>query len=61
MDDASCFTCRADENKIMEKPNLKLVRFFTDHYKSGDIGIVGTRGTFGIGIREAQGIFKKSM
>jgi len=38
----------------MEKINRKLLRFFTDHYKPGIIGIVGTKGTIGMAIREAQ-------
>lgn len=38
----------------MEKLNLNLLRFFTENYKPGIIGIVGTNGTIGMGIREAQ-------
>jgi hypothetical protein len=38
----------------MEKLNLKLLRFFTEHYKPGIIGIVGTKHTIGMAIREAQ-------
>ncbi len=38
----------------MEKLNFHLLRFFTDHYKPGVIGIVGTKGTISIAIREAQ-------
>jgi hypothetical protein len=39
----------------MEPIDQKLLDFFTDHYKSGIIGIVGTHGTIGMAIREAQG------
>ena len=38
----------------MEKLNLNLLRFFTEHYSPGIIGIVGTKGTIGMAIREAQ-------
>ena len=38
----------------MENLNLNLLRFFKDHYKPGIIGIVGTNGTIGMAIREAQ-------
>jgi hypothetical protein len=38
----------------MEKLNLNLLHFLTEHYKSGIIGIVGTKGTIGMAIREAQ-------
>ena len=38
----------------MEELNPKLLEFFTTHYKPGGIGIVGTRGTVGTAIREAQ-------
>jgi len=38
----------------MEKLNSRLLEFFTTHYKPGIIGIVGTRGTIGMAIREAQ-------
>ena len=38
----------------MEKMNGKLLEFFTTHYKPGIVGIVGTRGTIGMAIREAQ-------
>jgi len=38
----------------MEKINDKLLQFFTEHYKPGIIGIVGTKGTIGEAIREAQ-------
>ena len=38
----------------MEELNLKLLEFFTTHYKPGIIGIVGTNGTIGMAIREAQ-------
>jgi hypothetical protein len=38
----------------MEQINTELLRFFTEHYKPGIIGIVGTKGTIGMAIREAQ-------
>jgi len=38
----------------LEELNPKLLEFFTTHYKPGGIGIVGTRGTVGTAIREAQ-------
>jgi len=38
----------------MEKLNFNFLRFFTDHYKPGLVGIVGTKGTIGMAIREAQ-------
>lgn len=38
----------------MEELNPKLLEFFTTHYKPGIIGIVGTKGTIGMAIREAQ-------
>ena len=38
----------------MEQINPQLLRFFTEHYKPGIIGIVGTKGTIGMAIREAQ-------
>ena len=38
----------------MEELNPKLLGFFTTHYKPGAIGMVGTKGTFGMAIREAQ-------
>lgn len=38
----------------MEEINDKLLQFFTKHYKPGIIGIVGTKGTIGSAIREAQ-------
>jgi hypothetical protein len=38
----------------MERLKLKLLRFFTDHYKPGILGIVGTKGTIGMAIRETQ-------
>jgi hypothetical protein len=38
----------------MEKLNSRLLWFFTEHYKPGIIGIVGTKGTIGMAIREAQ-------
>ena len=38
----------------MEELNVRLLDFFTVHYKPGIIGIVGTKGTIGMAIREAQ-------
>jgi len=38
----------------MEKINDKLLQFFAEYYKPGIIGIVGTKGTIGLAIREAQ-------
>jgi hypothetical protein len=38
----------------MEEINPGLLRFFTEHYKPGMIGIVGTKNTIGMAIREAQ-------
>jgi hypothetical protein len=38
----------------MEKLNPQLLDFFTTHYKPGIIGIIGTQGTIGMAIREAQ-------
>jgi hypothetical protein len=38
----------------MEKLNTNLLRFFTEHYKPGIIGLVGTRDIIGLAIREAQ-------
>ena len=38
----------------MTKVNPKLVHFFTQHYRPGAIGLVGTNDTIGIAIREAQ-------
>ena len=38
----------------MEELNPRLLEFFTTHYKPGIIGIVGTKGTIGEAIREAQ-------
>jgi hypothetical protein len=38
----------------MEQINPQLLRFFKEHYKPGIIGIVGTKGTIGGAIREAQ-------
>ena len=43
----------------MEKLNSRLLRFFTEHYKPGIIGIVGTKGTIGMAIREAQKLVAK--
>ena len=38
----------------MEELISQLLQFFTTHYKPGIIGIVGTKGTIGSAIREAQ-------
>lgn len=38
----------------MKNLNHKLLLFFTEHYKPGIIGIVGTKHTIGMAIREAQ-------
>ena len=38
----------------MEKLNRRLLDFFTEHYKPGTIGVVGTKHTLGMAIREAQ-------
>jgi hypothetical protein len=38
----------------MEELIPQLLEFFTTHYKPGIIGIVGTKGTIGLAIREAQ-------
>jgi hypothetical protein len=38
----------------MEELNFRLLDFFTTHYKPGIIGVVGTKGTIGMAIREAQ-------
>jgi hypothetical protein len=38
----------------MEEMNEKLLRFFTDHYKPGIIGMVGTDDMVGMAIRQAQ-------
>jgi hypothetical protein len=38
----------------VEELNPKLLEFFATHYKPGVIGMVGTKGTFGMAIREAQ-------
>jgi hypothetical protein len=38
----------------MEELIPQLLQFFTTHYKPGIIGIVGTKGTIGSAIREAQ-------
>ena len=40
--------------KILEELNPKLLEFFTTNYKPGIIGIIGTKGTIGMAIREAQ-------
>jgi hypothetical protein len=42
------------ESRGMEKLNLDLFEFFTTNYKPGTIGLVGTRDTIGLAIREAQ-------
>jgi len=38
----------------VEEINDKLLQFFTEQYKPGIIGIVGSKGTIGLAIREAQ-------
>ena len=38
----------------VEKLNDNLLQFFTDHYRSGTIGLVGTNDAIGWAIREAQ-------
>jgi hypothetical protein len=38
----------------VERLNSQLLEFFTKHYKPGIIGLVGTRETIGLAIREAQ-------
>ncbi len=38
----------------MGDANPELLNFFTEHYKPGAIGLVGTRDTIGMAIREAQ-------
>jgi hypothetical protein len=38
----------------VEELNSRLLEFFTTHYKPGIIGVVGTKGTIGMAIREAQ-------
>jgi hypothetical protein len=38
----------------MEKQNTNLLEFFTNYYKPGTIGLVGTKDTIGLAIREAQ-------
>jgi hypothetical protein len=38
----------------VEELNPQLLEFFTTHYKPGIIGIIGTQGTIGMAIREAQ-------
>jgi len=46
---------RGGQRKLaMEKIDEKLLEFFTTHYKRGIIGIIGTKGTIGLAIREAQ-------
>ncbi len=40
----------------MEELNRGLLSFFTGNYKPGTIGIVGTKDTIGIAIREAQSV-----
>ncbi len=43
----------------MEKINKRLLRFFTEHYKAGIIGLVGTKHPVGRAIREAQKVITK--
>jgi len=38
----------------MAKVNINLLSFFTEHYKPGSIGLVGTKDVIGLSIREAQ-------
>ncbi|MGA2464758.1 MAG: hypothetical protein ABSH06_10465 [Thermodesulfobacteriota bacterium] len=38
----------------MEELNPRLLEFFTKNYKPGIIGIVGTKDTIGLAIREAH-------
>jgi hypothetical protein len=38
----------------VDELNSKLLEFFTSNYKPGIIGVVGTKGTIGMAIREAQ-------
>jgi len=38
----------------MEKLNIDLLNFFTQHYKPGIIGLIGTKDAIGLAIREAQ-------
>lgn len=38
----------------MKEINEKLLRFFTEYYKPGVIGIVGTNDTIGLAVRQAQ-------
>jgi hypothetical protein len=38
----------------MEEMNDRLLQFFTTYCEPGIIGIVGTKGTIGLAIREAQ-------
>jgi hypothetical protein len=38
----------------MEELNPRLLDFFTTHHKPGIIGVVGTKGTIGMAVREAQ-------
>jgi len=38
----------------METLNTHLLEFFTEHYKPGTIGLVGTKDPIGLAIREAQ-------
>jgi hypothetical protein len=44
----------------MEELNSRLLEFFTKDYKPGIIGIVGTKGTIGMAIREAQKAMTKN-
>ena len=38
----------------MEELNINLLEFFTTNYKPGTIGLIGTKDTIGMAIREAQ-------
>ena len=38
----------------MKQPNPRLLKFFTDNYQPGAIGLVGTKDALGLAIREAQ-------
>jgi len=43
----------------MKELNPKLLKFFTGHYRPGAIGLVGTKDTIGLAIREAQRVQTK--
>ena len=43
-----------EKDIAMEEINEKLLRFFTEYYKPGVIGMVGTGDTIGLAIRQAQ-------